>query len=149
MSTRQKSSGVRQKSAADESPAPTKPGRGRPSKYKPEYCRLVIPHMTKGLSLEAFAGLIGVSRDTPAGWREQHPAFAEACSIGDGRRLLFWEQLNIDTCTGKHKGVAPATLIFTLKNVANWRDRQDVSHKHEGTVRIEVAYSHDWRAPTE
>lgn len=52
---------------------------GRPSKYDPAYCDLVIDDAKEGFSLTAFAGGIQIDRDTVTEWRKVHPEFDSAC----------------------------------------------------------------------
>ena len=63
---------------------------GRPSKYDPNFCEVMISAMeTEGLSLGAVAGLIGVSRDTLYEWTTVHPEFSYAKKVGKPRRSCF------------------------------------------------------------
>jgi hypothetical protein len=55
---------------------------GRPSKYQPSYCDLVIEHMADGASLTSFAAEIGVSRATINVWMDAEPEFLEAVKKG-------------------------------------------------------------------
>ncbi len=51
---------------------------GRPTLYRPEYCDRLILHCKKGLSYEAFAGVVDVCVDTLYEWEKVHPKFSEA-----------------------------------------------------------------------
>ena len=53
--------------------------------YKPEYCQMLIDHMSKGYSFESFAGKIGRGVRTIYEWREKFEEFQDACSAGFGR----------------------------------------------------------------
>jgi len=44
---------------------------GAPSKYKPEYCDIVIKHGKEGKSLEQIALQLDVSYRTLCNWREE------------------------------------------------------------------------------
>ena len=101
---------------------------GRPSLYKPTYCDLVIETMSTGLSLTAFAGEIGVSRETVNEWRRVHPEFSAAVKIGQAKRALVWEQKLMSAGIGPHV----TSTIFALKNIDpdEWRDRHEVAHTH-------------------
>ena len=98
---------------------------GRPTKYDPSYCDLVIEDAKQGFSLSAFAGGIQVSRDTITGWREQHPEFDEACRTAKLVRARFLE-------TGIMKEDIPGPAMnarkFALVNCAeeDWREKQSV-----------------------
>lgn len=125
--------------------------RGRPSKYKPEYCDLVVEHMEKGLSFEAFAAVIKVNRDTIYEWEKVHPEFAEAKKNASDANLLFWEKLGIDHILNisesfgegfsKSKSLNASVWIFNMKNRFKWRDSTDVNQTT--TAKIEVKIDSD------
>jgi hypothetical protein len=81
-----------------------------------------------GISLTAFAGLIGVDVDSIYEWRKRHSAFSEACSRAQAARSLWWE-LKLGR---SRKGAETQASIFALKNVApnEWRDLKTTEHKH-------------------
>ena len=105
---------------------------GRPSKYKEEYCDRLIKHMEAGLSIEAFAGEIRVTKDTIYGWVKKHPEFSDAKKIGEGLATMFWEKLTVMIATGKIQGANAAITIFALKNRLGWRDKQPDEVKDSG-----------------
>lgn len=56
---------------------------GRPTDYKPEYCHTIVASEKiagEGATDVAIAQELGVDRRSVIRWREQHPAFAEACA---------------------------------------------------------------------
>ena len=93
--------------------------RGRPSKYRPEYCGLVQEYMGQGYSLTAFAGSIGCGRGTVYEWEASIPAFYEAVNIARAKRVL---KLEIDMLSSINATVVKAR-IRALKNAcpAEWR----------------------------
>jgi hypothetical protein len=107
---------------------------GRPTEYRPEYCALVIDEMRRGISLGAFAGVIGMSRDTVYRWMREHPDFSDAVSRGRAAQQLCWELKLVHS----RKGAETAASIFALKNVApdQWRDVKHQEHQH--TVKVET-----------
>lgn len=103
---------------------------GRPSKYDPKFCDMVIEDMAKGYSLTAFAGLIGVNRDTIDQWRKDYPEFSEAVTRAKAARLRDWETVAIDMRT-KGGGPGGATItVFGLKNMGGdeWTDKSEVKN---------------------
>jgi transposase len=97
---------------------------GRPTKYKPEYCELLIEHMKAGLSFEAFGGVVagGVAKDTIYGWVRKYPAFSDAKKIGESLSRLWWEKVAVLGMTGKIKNFNATVWIFSMKNRFGWRD---------------------------
>ena len=59
-------------------PEKSKNPGGRPTKFKPEYCEAIVEFMGQGYSKTAFAGSIGVSRDTILEWAKGYPEFSGA-----------------------------------------------------------------------
>jgi hypothetical protein len=101
---------------------------GRPSEFRPEYCELVIEKANNhGLSLAAFAGAIGVARETIYQWMKAHDDFADACSRAKAARILWWE-LKLGR---SRKGAETTASIFALKNAApdEWRDIRHTEHQ--------------------
>lgn len=110
---------------------------GRPSKYKPTYCNLLIEHMQEGASIASFAAEIGVARSTINEWADAHPDFSEALKKGKAKCAAWWEkQLRGIATEGGGPGSATA-VIFGLKNMASedWREKQEV--EHSGGVKFE------------
>ena len=93
---------------------------GRPSTYRPEYCRLVQEHMGKGKSLTAFAGSIGQSKETIYAWIATHPDFSDSVTKARARRVDALE----DRLLSANNGGVAATSIFALKNADpdEWRE---------------------------
>jgi len=111
---------------------------GRPSKYEPRFCQAVVDMMGQGFSKTAFAGSIGVSRDTLMNWCREHEEFFSAVKRGETARLQFLEQKLLD---GIGTSSNATREIFALKNAApdEWRDRQEISSDvrvtHEDRVK--------------
>jgi len=112
---------VKKKSAPlpQENPAPKKKYNytrvpGQPTKYRPEFCEMLVEHMSEGLSFEAFAGVISVDRDTLFEWKNKHKDFSDAFKEGNGRRRLWDEKVLNDHVTGKSKG-SPAAIMYKMK----------------------------------
>lgn len=110
-------------------PAHLKHPGGRPSEYRVEYCDKVIEAAKNhGLSITAFAGIIGVARASIYEWIGAHREFSDACARAQSARVLWWELK-----MGKaRKGAEVTASIFALKNAApdEWRDVRHTEHKH-------------------
>jgi hypothetical protein len=111
-------------------------GRGRPSGYKPEYCHAVIKDMTAGFTLTAWAGSIGVSRETAYQWARVHPEFSDAVATGRAARQRYWEKRLMSV----EAGAANSGIIFALRNCcqADWADRHEVQHSGAGGGAIPI-----------
>lgn len=105
---------------------------GRPSKYDPAFCDQMIAFCRQGYSLTAFAGSIGVSRETISEWDRVHPEFSVATKIAKAAAALKWEER-----AGKvgERGGGPGTaqmIVFALKNMAAADFRDKIENTHSG-----------------
>lgn len=104
---------------------------GRPSKYKPEYCQLLIDHCAKGYSYDAFAGSVGVDVDTLYEWEKVHAEYSEAKKIAWSKSRHFWENIGLHGMTGKIPGFVSAVWIFNMKNRFKWHDNVKIETKQD------------------
>lgn len=117
---------------------------GRPTKYKKEYCDMLVEHLSNGLSYEAFAGLIRVSKDTLYEWEKEHKDFSDAKEVGTSAGQLFWEKLGIDNIINQSDshgmGISSSRSLngqvwsMNMINRFKWRRQQ----KDEATVNVQV-----------
>ncbi len=114
--------------AGDPRKREARPNEGRPSAYDPVYCTKIIEAGREGFSLTAFAGIIGVCRDTINEWGRKHPEFSDAIRRHSGARTY---KLESDLLSAK-EGPVVTSRIFALKNAApdEWREKQE--HAHSG-----------------
>ncbi|MBV1701671.1 MAG: hypothetical protein KGQ46_07615 [Hyphomicrobiales bacterium] len=115
-----------------------KPKIGRPSKYQEAYCEAIVAFMRQGYSATAFAGSIGVGRETISQWAIAHAEFQVALHAGKAACLRFWEGLAIKAGTSSRDGGAPAIIAFALRNMGphDWTDKQaiELSGKDGGPI---------------
>lgn len=108
-----------------------RPGEGRPTKYKHEYCDMLVEHMSKGLSFESFAATIQVHDGTLRDWEAKFPEFAVAKKNGYAHCRIYWEKVGAGGMLGKIPGFNATVWIFSMKNRFRWADRveatQDIS----------------------
>lgn len=117
---------------------------GRPTKYNVAYCDEVIAAGDRGLSLTAFAGIIGVARSTINEWMANFPEFSEAVRLHAAKRTLYLEQ----TLLSAENGPQVTARIFALKNAApdEWRDKQQLEHSGPDGGAIQTAAKVDFSA---
>ena len=101
---------------------------GRPTKYKKEYCEMLVAHMAEGYSFETFAAKIDVNRDTLYDWTYEHGAFSDAKKRGEVKSQEWYETVGRAMMTGKLAGSQPSVWIFSMKNKFNWTDKKEVDH---------------------
>lgn len=81
--------------------------------------------MGQGYSKEAFAGKIGVAKQTIYNWMDQHPEFLDSVKKAEEQCRLFWEGLGIEMVMAGQGN--PTAWIFNMKNrfYEEWRDRKE------------------------
>lgn len=108
--------------------------QGRPPKpFYPEYCELLIQHMDKGYSFEAFGAHANCSKDTLYLWLSEYPDFLDARKEGESKCRRFWEELGIRGIQGEFMGFGQSVYIFNMKNRFGWRDAIDLNAKTQHT----------------
>lgn len=91
---------------------------GRPSKYDPAFCEMLLDHMWKGNSFQSFAAELGVSIDTIYEWAKVHTDFSESKKQGQGFEIAYWERILRGGAQGSLKDFSATATIFALKNKA-------------------------------
>lgn len=66
---------------------------GRETDYKPEFCQMLIEHMSEGLSFKSFGGIVSVCKDTLYEWVKVHKQFSDSKDIGHLKSMLFYEKV--------------------------------------------------------
>jgi len=135
---------------------------GRPSKYKPMYCRQARELCLLGATDKELATFFCVDEKTVNTWKIMHPQFLQSLKEGkdeaDGRvrKSLFQRAIgyshadvHISNFKGlikitpimKHYPPDPTSCIFWLKNrqPEQWRDQTNVKVEHEFTAKITQA----------
>lgn len=90
-------------------------------KYRPEYCKMLVEHLRKGLSVSTFGAHVGVCRATIYEWISTIPEFKEAHEEGLQLAQEFFElRLSAKVSGQDIKGIDTrkidtTALIFALK----------------------------------
>lgn len=90
-------------------------GPGRPTRYKPEYCEMLIDHMKQGKPFETFGNKVGVTYQTLYNWAQNHDEFFEAKCMGEAWALEFYDDLAKATMTGTLRRVGRETFAVDEK----------------------------------
>ena len=122
---------------------------GRPTSYKPEYCKQMLDFFLSFLDVDKqkkpefptlmdFAREVEVNYATLTRWRDAHPDFRKAY------KECQEVQLNIvikNAIVGRFNSIFS---IFTLKNIAGWRDSPVIdnsTHNHFNIQKIAKGYN--------
>lgn len=115
----------------------TRKKTGRPTKYKVEYCDLVIELMNAGYTFEAFAAHVGVAPSTAYEWAEKNQEFREAKKIAKAGAITYWiNQLRDISSNSFQRNPTPA--LFMLKTLGLSEDR-DLKELQKEKLRLEIA----------
>lgn len=112
---------------------------GRPTKYRPEYCALLIEHMAEGMPVDTFAPQIGVIPQTLYEWMDKNPEFYDAHKEGKARSYEYW--INVGKRLSLGGGGNAAAWIFIMKNLHGWQNQVEIQGKiqltpHELLLRM-------------
>jgi hypothetical protein len=136
-----------------DTPAAYEPNKGgRPTKYKPEFCKKILKYFNIKAgddvvlesgekkwfpnslpTLAGFACEIDVCRDTIHEWTRNYPEFSDAIK----RAKEHQERILVEN--GLRGGYAPSFAIFTAKNIVGWKDKSEVDHTIRPIEKIVVS----------
>jgi len=108
---------------------------GRPSEYDTSYCEEAIQYIGNGKSKEAFAGHIGVAKQTLYNWMSAHKEFMDAIKVAESVSQDFWEELGIIGTT-EGKNFNATTWIFNMKNRFSWKDKMEIGGDKENPIGV-------------
>lgn len=111
---------------------------GRPSKYDPSMCGVVIECGKQGKTLAEMADALDVNRDTVKEWIKEKPEFSAAIRTGLDKAQAWWEDQGRIATFGGCDGYNATSYIFQMKNrfKEDWRDK--VENEHSGGVIVQI-----------
>lgn len=107
---------------------------GRPSKYDPTFCDLVIELGAEGKSKAQIAAALGISRETLNQWKKSNKPFSDALKTAHDLALSWWETAGQMNMT--RQGFNATAYIFQMKNRfrEDYNDASVVDHSVNVTV---------------
>lgn len=114
---------------------------GRPIEYKPEYCEMLIEHMSKGKSFESFGAVVNCGRATLYNWRRDHSDFLDAFNTAREKHLEYMESLATEHLVEHFQGPKLNTGLYKLfmVNIHGWTsEKQQLANDDQKP--FEVAY---------
>jgi transposase len=109
-----------------EDPEKERRPRGRPTRYKPEYCEVAEKLGKEGCSPAEIAAELDVARETLLDWAQQYPEFSTSMKKAKTFEQQWWERI------GK-KGMIEGKI-----NAAVWTKSMQARFRHDYTERTEV-----------
>jgi DNA-binding XRE family transcriptional regulator len=119
---------------------------GMPTKYKPEYCEMLILHMKDGNAYRTFAAIVDVNPDTLYEWEKVHPEWREAKKIGSVKSQLWWDNIAKDQARGLTKGNF-MTWWYNVKNRFPTEYRDNPVEKESNVKEVRVKYPENLPPP--
>lgn len=110
-----------------------------------EYSIMLVEHMSKGYSFEAFGAVVYAGKETLYIWLKEYPFFANAKKVGESLSRLFWEGQAINNLLFYKDGqqIQPAIWIFNMRNRFGWTDRQEIEIGDESKKLFKLSYNLD------
>lgn len=110
---------------------------GRPTKYKPEYCNLIIEIGESGGWLSEMAEACDVHRSTMDEWAANHPEFSEALSRAKQKAQAWFEREGRFGLTADKFNSALWQKQMSARHPGEYTEKRDISHKGEMVTKIE------------
>ncbi len=114
--------------ASEEVEAILKRYRGRPTKYDPAYCDMVILWGRLGKSRTWMAAELMVVRQTLDNWAVEHEEFADALAIAKQLEQQFWEDAGQDGLRSVGFQGSVWRQNMSSRFAKEWRETKDVNH---------------------
>jgi hypothetical protein len=116
---------------------------GRPEKYKPEFCEMIIEFGKEGYGREEIAPLMGISREALDRWKESHPEFRSACTRGHELAYLWWTRYGRDhMAETRDNRTNDKIWALNMMNRFGWNKKEDITSGGEklslGDITIEM-----------
>jgi hypothetical protein len=119
---------------ATQAPPETKRGRGRPSKYDPDFCQQVVTFGRDGMGKAEIAYELGVDRSTLDEWSEKHEDFSGAISRAREASLGWWMKTGR---LGVHMGKQFNSQAYSLQ-VRNRFPEDFENDGGDGSVTVQI-----------
>lgn len=105
---------------------PKHPG-GRPTAYRPEYCKEIVEFMSQGKHAIQFAARLGVAKQTVYDWTKAHPEFLDAFKRAQAASTNWWLELHQRKASGEQREGSDVLIIQMLKV----KDRDEFGEKQQ------------------
>ena len=98
---------------------------GRPSKYDPAMCEIVVDLMSQGYAKVEVAVALGISRDTLDAWSKdpEKPEFSDAVRAGEMASEAWW--MTQGRIALRETGFNQGLWFMNMKNRHGWRDKPE------------------------
>ena len=112
---------------------------GRPTKYKPEMCDIVIELMKEGASQQEVLGELGISNATFYKWKQENEEFSETIKRGIRLSQAWWEKEGRTSLRDREFNYTG--WYMNMKNRFNWSDKKEFNNEGSITVMVDTEIS--------
>ena len=112
---------------------------GRPTKYKPEMCDIVIELMKEGASQQEVLGELGISNATFYKWKQENEEFSETIKRGIRLSQAWWEKEGRTSLRDREFNYTG--WYMNMKNRFNWSDKKEPNNEGSVTVMVDTEIS--------
>lgn len=92
---------------------------GRPSKYEPRFCQMLIEHCKKGGTFESFGAIVHCGISTLKRWEEEHDEFRAARKEGMPYLIEYYSNMGKMLATGQLRRVKSETPVIVKDREGN------------------------------
>lgn len=110
----------------------------RPTKYKPEYCQVVIDYLSQGKSVTQLARHLKVNKSTIYQWAQDYPAFSDALKDAQEWSQAYWEDELESMMYNKDVNSPLVKLYFA--NRFKWHDRPATEGDDEKAQPLSITF---------
>ena len=112
---------------------------GRPSKYDPSFCDLVIEWGAEGKSVAWMAANLDVSKDTIYQWVKDYPEFSDSLTRARTKAQAYWEDAGQNGMTSKEFNASIWSRSMAARFPEDWREKSETAVTGAGGGPLEHA----------
>lgn len=109
----------------NDQPANKKRGRGRPTKYKSEFCDQIIAHGKEGKGVAEIAAAFDVTRETIYDWLRSKTEFSDAYVRAKVHCQAWWEEKGRTMLEGGAMNAGLWKLNMVNRFPGDWKDKTE------------------------
>jgi hypothetical protein len=116
---------------------------GRPSKYDPSYCDVVVDLGKQGKSIAQMCAHFDIARSTIDKWAEDHAEFSEALSRARVHSQAWWEETGVTGMTADKFNSQIWVKTVQARFREDYTERQEVTGAGGGPIQTEELSARD------
>jgi hypothetical protein len=118
-----------------------KPKAGRPTKYAPAMCEVIIDLGRKGKSKTQCAAHLNIARSTFDAWLEAHEEFRDAWALADTHAQAFWEEIRFGGVGNKFFNDRAWSLQVRNRFAHSYKENRELELSGVGGAPIQIVMS--------